>query len=106
MFLPRALGRSLLNFQGTLIATGKLIYRLFKAIHYCHSLRLLHGNLKPSNVLLMTADSEEPHPVVIDFGHAANLSASDCCMCKLMTCADGSPEVLSFKPHVLPADLW
>jgi serine/threonine protein kinase len=106
MLMPRALGGSLLEFQSTPLAIGKLIYRLFKAVDYCHSLHIIHGDIKPSNILLMTTDVEEPLPALIDFGHAANLVAGDFCTCRLMTCAYSAPEVLSLKPHGQPSDIW
>jgi serine/threonine protein kinase len=54
----------------------------------------------------MTTDVEEPLPVLIDFGHAANLIAHDSCTCRLMTCTYSAPEVLSLKPHGHASDIW
>jgi serine/threonine protein kinase len=107
MLMPRATGGSLLDItSANPITLGKIIYRLFKGIHYLHSLHILHGDLKPSNVLLMRPDWDEPHPVVIDFGHSANLCCIDSCDCKLMTYTFSSPELLALKPHSLPSDIW
>jgi serine/threonine protein kinase len=107
ILMPRATGGSLLDVACTNpITAGKIIYRLFKGIYYLHSLHILHGDLKPSNVLLMRPDGDEPHPVIIDFGHSANLCCVDSCDCKLMTCAFSSPELLALRPHSLPSDIW
>jgi serine/threonine protein kinase len=107
MLMPRATGGCMINFpMSDAVSVGKLLYRLFKGVHYMHSLHILHGDLKPGNVVLLNSDACEPHPVIIDFGHAANLDYTGFCDCKLMTCAFSSPELLALKPHSLSSDIW
>jgi serine/threonine protein kinase len=106
MLMPRAVGGSLFDLNPTPVAFAKIMYRLFKAVHYLHCVHVLHGDIKPSNVLLLTRETDEPHPVLIDFGHAANLSFMDCCTCKLMTCSYSAPELLSLRGHSFPSDIW
>lgn len=109
LLMPRAAG-SLFEYtkQGiqhpkTLV---KIFYRLFKAVDYLHSLRILHGDIKPENVLLDDNCSDEPNPLLIDFGHACNLALHGTCRCHLMTCAYSAPELLALKEHGLPSDIW
>jgi serine/threonine protein kinase len=106
MLMPRAVGGSLFDLAPTPLVFAKIMYRMFKAVHYLHALHILHGDIKPSNVLLLAREADEPHPVLIDFGHAANLNLMDCCTCKLMTCSYSAPELLSLKGHSLPSDIW
>jgi serine/threonine protein kinase len=110
MVMPRALGDSLFEFslspKKSPPTVAKIFYRLFKSVHYVHSLHILHGDIKPANVLLHTGDMSDPCPLLIDFGHAANLSCRRSCDCRLMTCAYSSPELLALKEHSFPSDIW
>jgi serine/threonine protein kinase len=111
MVMPRASGGCLLNLvnSGKLpnpVSVGRLLYRLFKGVAYLHSRGILHGDIKPANVVLMNSDIDDPHPAIIDFGHAADLSAGGECNCQLMTCAFSAPDVLGLGAHSLPSDIW
>lgn len=110
ILMPRS-GGSVLNYieeqkQRNSLITGKLIYRIFKSVHYIHSLAILHGDIKPSNILLDEIETDEPIPRLIDFGHSCDLSTVGSCSCKLMTCSYSSPELLRLEKHGLPSDIW
>jgi serine/threonine protein kinase len=109
--MPQALGGSLFDLamdpgRRHPVAIAKIFYRALKALSLLHSLHILHGDVKPGNILLKTRDSEDPRPYIIDFGHSRNLSLCDVCTCKLMTCHYGSPEVLALAEHSFPSDVW
>jgi serine/threonine protein kinase len=107
MLMPRALGDSLADWGPTdAVAVGKVVYRLLKAVHYLHSQQILHGDIKPANVVLGTRDGCDPEPLLIDFGHAADLGKCGACDCRLMTCAYSAPELLGLEEHSLPSDIW
>jgi serine/threonine protein kinase len=109
MLMPRATGGSLFQFGMSPqhpVTIAKVIYRLFQSVKYLHSLDILHGDIKPGNVLLKTSDFTEPFPLLIDFGHAASLSGCETCHCHLMTCCYSSPELLALKGHSFPSDIW
>jgi serine/threonine protein kinase len=107
--MPRATGGTLVDAvsSGRLcdpVAMGKTIYRLCKAVLAMHSHFILHGDIKPANVVL-TGD-REPHPMIIDFGHAVELADGAECTCRLMTCAYSAPELLGLHGHSFPSDIW
>jgi serine/threonine protein kinase len=111
MLMPRATGGSLFEYrigaiQKDPITLTKIFYRLFKSIDYLHSRQILHGDIKPGNILLQSTDIDEPIPLLIDFGHALTLNPGESCECLLMTCPYSSPEVLGLKKHAFPADIW
>jgi serine/threonine protein kinase len=107
MLMPRPAGGCMLNFpMSNAASVGKLLYRLFKGVHYLHFLHILHGDLKPGNVVLLDSDTDKHRPVIIDFGHAANLACTGFCSCELITCGFSSPELLALKPHSLSSDIW
>lgn len=85
---------------------GIIMYRTLKGMYYLHQNRILHGDIKPANIILNSADFEDPIPLIIDFGHACILAGKQQCNCRLMTCNYSSPEVLGLKPHSFPSDVW
>ncbi|OHT01642.1 hypothetical protein TRFO_31528 [Tritrichomonas foetus] len=42
-------------------------------IHYLHSLKILHGDVKPENILLRDMNEADPTPWITDFGYAVRL---------------------------------
>lgn len=82
-----------------------LIYRLLKAVDALHRVYILHGDIKPENIVLGETDPE-PFPQIIDFGHSCVLDTQPFCKCRKMTCIYSSPEVLDHKPHGFPSDIW
>lgn len=111
ILMPRASGGSLSDFVSqhrniNPIAISKIMYRVLEAVEFMHSNRILHGDIKPANIVLTTTDTNDPCPQIIDFGHACCLGKHQLCTCNLMTCIFSSPEVLGFKPHGFPSDIW
>jgi serine/threonine protein kinase len=111
LLMPRAAGGSLFEYRiGSVqidpVSLTKVVYRLFKSIHYLHARHILHGDIKPGNILLQSTDVLEPIPVLIDFGHASTLRPGESCHCRLMTCAYSAPELLGLKHHSFPSDIW
>jgi serine/threonine protein kinase len=109
--MPQAVGGSLFDFgciqqPKNPVVVAKIAYRLFKAFEYLHVLHILHGDVKPSNIVLFTRDLDDPCPCLLDFGHTRNLSFREDCDCKLMTCVYSAPEVLALKPHSFSSDIF
>ncbi|OHT03732.1 AGC family protein kinase [Tritrichomonas foetus] len=109
--MPRANGGTIVNALAENVITSitcicKIMYRTLHSIFYLHQLSILHGDIKPSNIVLMDTNSEEPQPRLIDFGHAVRLRESEYCNCNLMTCSYSAPEVLLRQPHSFPSDIW
>lgn len=88
----------------------KIMFQIAIGVSYLHSEKVLHGDLKPSNVVLMNDDIENPSIRIIDFGHAIkfkNSSPDNCyCHCKKITRGFSAPELLRKEPHSFPADIW
>jgi serine/threonine protein kinase len=105
------MGGSLTDFvhaslSSTPTTVAAIAYRLLKGVHYLHSQHILHGDIKPGNIVLRTQSTDDPHPLIIDFGHATDLSGCGVCQCRLMTCAYSAPELLGLNDHSLPSDIW
>ena len=107
IMMPRAFGGSLGERKiRNQISIAKIMYRSLKALNFLHNRHILHGDIKPGNIVLDTSDENEPKPLFIDFGHAKELSQKQYCHCHNMTCSFSSPELLAFKPHSFPTDIW
>ncbi|CAK0797213.1 unnamed protein product [Prorocentrum cordatum] len=86
----------------------KVVGQVADAMTYCHSLRLIHKDLKDENVMLLRKDPnfDEPFAVVIDLGVAEMFSVADpTCREIAGTPSTMAPEVWSgkFGPK---CDVW
>ena len=52
---------------------ARILQQVAEGVEAAHRLGLLHRDLKPPNILIEGADTDEPHPFVTDFGLVRNL---------------------------------
>jgi serine/threonine protein kinase len=55
----------------------KLILRLLEGLAYAHEQGIIHGDLKPSNILLQKNEQGKYHPKIGDFGVTRNFTATN-----------------------------
>lgn len=88
----------------------KIMYQITKGLAYLHSEGILHGDIKPSNIVMMNTDEYMPFPRIIDFGHAQFLKPDEdgnyYCKCNRLTVDYSAPEVLRLEPHSYPSDIF
>ena len=81
----------------------KLSIDLLCALHYLHSQRVLHRDLKPQNVLMDESNSAK----LADFGFARNLTMNTMvCTSIKGTPLYMAPELIEEKPYDHKAELW
>eukprot|EP00927_Polykrikos_kofoidii_P046338 TRINITY_DN40569_c0_g2_i1.p1 TRINITY_DN40569_c0_g2~~TRINITY_DN40569_c0_g2_i1.p1 ORF type:complete len:674 (-),score=145.05 TRINITY_DN40569_c0_g2_i1:45-2015(-) len=71
--------------------------QVMQAMAYCHSLRLIHKDLKDENIMLLKKDPnyDEPFAVVIDLGVAEMFSSSD-----------PSGKIVGGTPVTMAPEVW
>lgn len=111
LVMPRALGGPLSRVHRlsarTPQFTAAIAYRICLALERLHSEGIVHGDVKPDNVVLADLSTDDPKPLLIDFGHAAAVGcAGGRCGCHLMTAQYAAPELLNHEPHSFPVDVW
>jgi tRNA A-37 threonylcarbamoyl transferase component Bud32 len=74
----------------------KIIYACCEALEHAHSLGIVHGDLKPTNVVL----GEDGNVTLIDFGSAANPDGA------ATTALYASPQVLAGKSAQISDDIF
>lgn len=89
----------------------KIMFQIAKGVDYLHTKKVLHGDIKPSNVLIMNDNNYMPFVQIIDFGYSVCLPEYDgtddtCCKCHNLTPEYSAPEVLRSRPHSFPSDIW
>ncbi|KAJ0065818.1 hypothetical protein NL108_000035 [Boleophthalmus pectinirostris] len=79
---------------------------ILEALHYLHSWRIAHLDIKPENILVEHASSQ-PVIKLTDFGDAVHLSQSSSHIHHLLGNPEFSaPEVVLGQPVSLTSDLW
>lgn len=82
----------------------QLTWDLFSALHYLHSKRIMHRDLKPQNVLL---DAEGLNAKLCDFGLARNMTEDTLLLSSVKgTPLYMAPEVIDNEPYDQQADFW
>ncbi|MEP6648868.1 MAG: serine/threonine-protein kinase [Lapillicoccus sp.] len=87
---------------------AELLRQLLDALGTVHDARILHGDVKPANLLLVATGRERPHLLLSDFGIAVDLHGPRFTQTGAFVGTPGfvPPEVLSgAEPHVT-ADLY
>ena len=109
LFIKNHRNRELDNLQ----CIAKIMFRLLMAIEYLHGNRILHGDIKPANIVLAVNNDIEaewgqtdPIPYLIDFGFARFLCDNEMCTCTDLSPPYASPEQLLLRPHAFPSDIY
>jgi len=83
----------------------KLCEKLLIAISYCHVNNVVHGDLKPKNLLLLSPDDDSSIKLA-DFGFASRLYASNSLTKQCGTPYFVAPEILTNRGYDEKADMW
>ncbi|SPQ98485.1 non-specific serine/threonine protein kinase [Plasmodiophora brassicae] len=81
----------------------RIAIELVAALHYLHSHRVIHRDMKPQNILIGAGGSVK----LCDFGFARSLSTHSICMTSIKgTPLYMAPELVQEKPYDHTVDLW
>lgn len=78
---------------------------MFEAIGYCHQQNVAHRDLKPDNLLLLSAD-DDSRLKIADFGFAKKASGENSLTTQCGTPGYVAPEILNSVPYGIKADMW
>ena len=85
------------------VEVRKIAKQLVQALHYLHSNRIIHRDMKPQNVLIGSHGTVK----LCDFGFARAMSAQTIVLTSIKgTPLYMSPELVQEKPYDHTADLW
>jgi len=75
----------------------KVMHQVVEAMAYCHSLRLIHKDLKDENIMLLKKDRnyEKPFAVIIDLGVA-----------EMFTVSDPKGNIIAGTPATMAPEVW
>lgn len=90
---------------------ARLFAQICMAVEFVHSKEIVHGDIKPENVMVLNAETEEPHAKLIDFGFSCFLRKPEpgeeaAPKSQAVFDAYSTPEGLERKPVTRAGDLW
>ncbi|CAL1580381.1 unnamed protein product [Knipowitschia caucasica] len=86
-------------------ATG-FLKQILDGVHYLHSKRIAHFDLKPENIMLLDKNVPNPRIKLIDFGIAHPIKAGNEFKNIFGTPEFVAPEIVNYEPLGLEADMW
>ncbi|KAK2834465.1 hypothetical protein Q7C36_015166 [Tachysurus vachellii] len=86
-------------------ATG-FLKQILDGVHYLHSKKIAHFDLKPENIMLLDKNVPLPRIKIIDFGLAHKIEDGVEFKDIFGTPEFVAPEIVNYEPLGLPADMW
>uniref|UniRef100_A0A8C7SI42 Death-associated protein kinase 2a n=1 Tax=Oncorhynchus mykiss TaxID=8022 RepID=A0A8C7SI42_ONCMY len=82
------------------------IKQILEGVHYLHSRKIAHFDLKPENIMLLDKNVPLPRIKLIDFGLAHKIEAGAEFKNIFGTPEFVAPEIVNYEPLGLEADMW
>ncbi|CAI5798907.1 death-associated protein kinase 3 [Podarcis lilfordi] len=84
----------------------QFLKQILDGVHYLHSKRIAHFDLKPENIMLLDKNVPSPRIKLIDFGIAHKIEAGNEFKNIFGTPEFVAPEIVNYEPLGLEADMW
>ncbi|XP_056134662.1 death-associated protein kinase 2a [Lampris incognitus] len=84
----------------------QFIKQILEGVHYLHSRKIAHFDLKPENIMLLDKNAPLPRIKLIDFGLAHKIEAGVEFKNIFGTPEFVAPEIVNYEPLGLEADMW
>ncbi|KAM5237575.1 death-associated protein kinase 3 [Ctenodactylus gundi] len=84
----------------------QFLKQILDGVHYLHSKRIAHFDLKPENIMLLDKNAANPRIKLIDFGIAHKIEAGNEFKNIFGTPEFVAPEIVNYEPLGLEADMW
>ena len=85
---------------------AKIIVQVMKALNYCHSREVIHGNLRMDSLILQSTPTDDNvHVIITGFGSTSLLSLKESLSTKIGSALFIAPETLQYEPSE-KADVW
>ncbi|KAM6980401.1 death-associated protein kinase 3-like [Aplochiton taeniatus] len=84
----------------------QFIKQILEGVHYLHTRKIAHFDLKPENIMLLDKNVPLPRIKLIDFGLAHKIEAGVEFKNIFGTPEFVAPEIVNYEPLGLEADMW
>ncbi|XP_026144628.1 death-associated protein kinase 3-like [Carassius auratus] len=84
----------------------QFLKQILDGVHYLHSKRIAHFDLKPENIMLLDKNVPNPRIKLIDFGIAHQIKDGKEFKNIFGTPEFVAPEIVNYEPLGLEADMW
>jgi hypothetical protein len=84
----------------------QLMHQFFLGMHTCHTFKIVHLDLKPDNILVMSTPEGREHVKVTDFGMSRIFSPETTGRSRVGTPDYADPEIMRGGSPTLASDVW